>query len=377
MEILICGDIFPDAGVQKSMMIPEPLTLLGEKLFERFREADFVLANLETPLTDEPVGIVKNGPILSAPVACAVGLKAIGVSAVTLANNHIMDCGESGFQHTLQALKRNEIAYFGAGKTYDEARKGYVIEKEGVRVGVYACAEHEFSIVSEEKSGANPFVLHSACAHIRELKKNCDRVLVLFHGGKEYYRYPSPDLQYNCRNMVDAGADLVICQHSHCVGCKEEFEKGVIVYGQGNFLFPGPDDEYWNNGLVIEWSVDRENSKVDYVPFNSGTDGICKAEGENRTKILDAFFARSNEICDPSFVNQKYKQFAKDFFSNYVSAIFGYSKWERRWDRYVFKGRIFEKKLNQAKALALLNFIECEAHRELIAEGLRLYVDRH
>lgn len=374
MKLLICGDIFPDTSIQKSMMSPDPLALLGKRLFDRLQEADFTLANLEAPLTDKPVGIVKNGPVLSAPTACAKGLKAMGVSALTLANNHIMDCGESGFSHTLQALRDTDISYFGAGKTLDEACKGYVMEKDGVRVGVYACAEHEFSVVSAERAGANPFVLHSACTHVQKLKEICDRVLVLLHGGKEYYRYPSPSLQNDCRSMIDAGADLVVCQHSHCVGCKEAYKDGVIVYGQGNFLFPGPDNDFWNNGLLIEWEVDRENSRVDFIPFHSGMDGICEAEGEKRATLLKEFFNRSDEICDPSFVNRNYRQFARDFFSTYVAAIFGYSKWERRWDRYVFKGKIFEKKLNKARALALLNFIDCEAHRELITEGLRQYI---
>lgn len=376
MKICICGDIFPSKGILEKMLSLDSVALLGKRLFERLQDANFVLANLETPLTDEPVGIVKNGPVLSAPTACAKGLKAMGVSALTLANNHIMDCGESGFCHTLQALRDNDISYFGAGKTLDEACKGYVMEKDGVRVGVYACAEHEFSVVSAESAGANPFVLHSACTHVQKLKETCDRVLVLFHGGKEYYRYPSPILQLNCRNMVDAGADLVVCQHSHCSGCKEEYQDGVIVYGQGNFLFPGPDNEFWNNGLLIEWNIDRENNIVDYVPFRSNSDGICEAEGEEREKLLNPFFNRSAQICDSSFVKQNYERFAQDFFSNYVSAIFGYSKWERRWDRYVFKGKIFEKKLDKVRALALLNFIDCEAHRELITEGLRQYINK-
>ena len=377
MRICIRGDISPSKGVLKKMLSSDSVSLVGEKLFDRLQKADFVLANLETPLTDEPVGIAKNGPVLSAPTACAGGLKALGISAVTLANNHIMDCGESGFKHTLQTLIKNEIAYFGVGKTLDEASNGYVIEKGGVRVGVYACAEHEFSIVSDENPGANPFDIHSSCAHIQELKKSCDRVLVLLHGGKEYYRYPSPVLQRDCRNMIDAGADLVVCQHSHCVGCKEDYKEGIIVYGQGNFLFPGPDNEFWNNGLLIEWEVDCENSKTDYIPFNSGSDGIFESDREESATILKAFSARSDEICDPSFVKLNYQKFAQAFFSNYVSAIFGYSKWERRWDRYVFKGKIFEKKINKARALVLLNFVDCEAHRELITEGLKQYIDSH
>ena len=75
-----------------------------------------------------------------------------------------------------------------------------------------------------------------------EQKDNkCDYTIVLYHGGKEYYRYPSPNLQRVCRYMIEKGTDLVICQHSHCIGCEENYLSGKIVYGQGNFIFDCDD----------------------------------------------------------------------------------------------------------------------------------------
>ena len=63
-----------------------------------------------------------------------------------LANNHIMDHGESGLYSTIELLKEHNIDYVGVGKSLSEAQKPYIIEKDGQRIGVYACAEHEFSI---------------------------------------------------------------------------------------------------------------------------------------------------------------------------------------------------------------------------------------
>ena len=37
--------------------------------------------------------------------------------------------------------------------------------------------------------------------------------------------------------MAENGADVVICQHSHCIGCYEEYQGCYILYGQGNFHF--------------------------------------------------------------------------------------------------------------------------------------------
>ena len=103
-----------------------------------------------------------------------------------------------------------------------EIKKYHIIEKDGLKVGIYVCAEHEFSIATEKLPGANPFDPLWSLDHIQKLKQQCDYVVVLYHGGKEEYRYPSPELQKVCRRISEKGADLVLCQHSNCVGCQEE-----------------------------------------------------------------------------------------------------------------------------------------------------------
>ncbi len=116
------------------------------------------------------------------------------------------------------------------------------------------------AIADEKTSGANLFAPLESMEHILNLKNVCDYVIVLYHGGKEHYRYPSPQLQKICRKMAEKGADLVICQHSHCIGCMEKYNNATIVYGQGNFIFAGADDEYWNTSLLITVDTDSENS---------------------------------------------------------------------------------------------------------------------
>lgn len=55
---------------------------------------------------------------------------------------------------------------------------------------MYTCAEHEFTIATENTPGANPFDPLESLDHIQELKSKCDFVLVLYHGEKAHYRYP-------------------------------------------------------------------------------------------------------------------------------------------------------------------------------------------
>lgn len=84
---------------------------------------------------------------------------------------------------------------------------------------------------------ANPFVESKLYLDIQNIKKEVDYLIVIFHGGKEFYRFPSPILQKNCRSVIDFWADCVITQHSRCIGCEEIYKDRKIIYGQGNFIF--------------------------------------------------------------------------------------------------------------------------------------------
>lgn len=143
-----------------------------------------------------------------------------------------MDQGEDGLESTMKVLDEAKISFIGAGKNIVDASKPYIMNREGFKVGVYACVEHEFSFADYNKPGANPYNTLESYEHVYYFKEHCDYVIVLYNGGKEHYRYPSPDLQKICRKFIDKGADLVVCQHSHCIGCEEKYNHGTIVYGQ-------------------------------------------------------------------------------------------------------------------------------------------------
>ena len=237
MEILIGADLVPTISNATLFERGDAKTLVGEDLLKTLQAADYRIFNLEVPLTDTTMPLDKNGPAMIASTQTAHGYKALGVDLLTLANNHILDQNVQGLESTIRMLQENGISFLGAGKNLQEAAKPYIIENGGRRIGVYACAEHEFSIAAEGKSGANPFDPLESPDHVAALKAQCDYVIVLYHGGKEHYRYPSPGLQKICRKLVQKGADLVVCQHSHCIGCEEKYMNGTIVYGQGNFHF--------------------------------------------------------------------------------------------------------------------------------------------
>ena len=372
MSILIGADIVPVASNKKLFQDAKTEKLIGKRLQTVLAKADYRIFNLEVPLTDTAQPIKKHGPNLIASPTCAKGLKALGVDLLTIANNHIMDQGIQGLYSTTQALANTSISYVGGGRDLDEAKKPFFFSVGEKCYGIYACSEHEFSIAGEGKPGANPFDSLESLDHVAQMRERCDYIIVLYHGGKEYYRYPSPHLQRVCRKLVEKGANLVICQHSHCIGCMEEYLKGTIVYGQGNFLFDGADNEYWNSSLLIE--VNRD-ATISFIPIKKQGYGVRLAVDSEADEILNGFISRSEEIKKAGVVEAYYNEFAQKSISNYIWYFSG------KKSNYLFRilnrlsgnqlQEIFARHYLERNGIAMRNYIECEAHRELVLEGLK------
>lgn len=344
---------------------------MGEELCKLLQKADYRIFNLEVPLTDDVLPIKKFGANLIAPTAAVAAYKALGVDLFTISNNHILDQDKAGLLSTVKTLDKNGIHHTGAGSNLSEAMQPHHFQFGNKRVGVYTCCEHEFSVATEHSAGANPFDPLESPDHIAELKQSCDYVIVLYHGGRERYRYPSPGLQKACRKMVDKGADLVVCQHSHCIGCKEDYNNGTIVYGQGNFLFDGKSNEYWNTSLLI--TLD-ENMQVSYIPLAKCGCGVRLASEQVGKEILEQFYKRSNQITEDGFVEQKYAELAQQVLPWFMRQLSGKKSFAykalSKFTGYRLDRWMIQWKYRGQERFAVQNIIECEAYRELLLKGL-------
>lgn len=374
MQLLIAGDLVPTESNIELFKEADAFQLLGEELRRVWDAVDYRIFNLETPLVDIATPIDKCGLNLAAATDTITGIAKLNPSLISLANNHIFDHGMQGLQSTIDLLKNNGISYCGAGMNAADAKEAFTIYDSGEKIGVYACAEHEFSIATSNSAGANPFDPLESLDHIYDLKKDHDFVIVLYHGGKEHYRYPSPYLQKVCRKMVEKGADLVVCQHSHCVGCSEEYQGSTIVYGQGNFIFDHSESEYWQTSLLIKVAVNKE-VVIEYIPLIKYNNSVRLATGNVAEEILGGFRQRSEEISNPDIVESKYHQFALDQVQSYLRILSGTGKWMSRIDRKLLKGFLINRKYSRQQLLAIQNCIECEAHSELMLKGIKEIIE--
>lgn len=376
MSILIGADIVPTQSNIDLFKAGDIESLLGSGLIECLNNADYRIFNIEAPITDIHEPIPKCGLNLQVPSACIKGLSAMRIDLVTLANNHILDQGEKGLFDTQKHLEEEGINHVGTGTNTNAARKPFVFLHNGKKIGVFACAEHEFSIATNNSAGANPFDSLESPDDVYRLKQECDYVIVLYHGGKEFYRYPSPFLQKTCRKLIEKGANLVICQHSHCIGCEEHYNNGIIIYGQGNFIFDSGSDEYWNSGILV--SID-ESFEIQYYPIVKNGNGVRLANEYEKTELMTEFYERSKQALDPQFVNEKYARFAKEKVFSYLHACAPadsvFIKLINKLTRGKYQESRLRRQFNRYNAARVLNYIECEAHQELFLRGLKDLID--
>ena len=357
MKIIIGADLVPTEENYEEFESGNIASLADERILNALKNADYRIFNNELALTDKNTPIRKAGPNIKAPTATVNGIKALGVDLLGISNNHILDHGYEGFVSTIETLNRAQIAHVGGGFDKEEAKKPYFFEKDGIRAGVYACCEHEFSWVEDYGFGANGFDPLESLDDITEAKKQCDYLIVLYHGGKEHYRYPSPHLRKVCRKIIEKGADIVLCQHTHCVGTEEDYKGGKIIYGQGNFIFAKnyANIESWGEGFLVEVKIEKgKNPSYGYIPYNKTEKGVKYDETGD---IIKGFKTRSEEIKTDGFIEQTFVNMAKEtVVARYVRHVLGYMP--------------SEEELNE-RLIPLFHFAECDVHHECLITGLR------
>ena len=300
-------EIFIGAGVALSASNTEAFSsgtqsLLFNGLNAAWKAADARLFSLETPLADAS-NCEACACASCAPAACASGIAALSPTAVSLCTEHIACCGAEGIYETRAALKARQVAFFGAGEDIDAADQPFFFVRHGVRVGVYAVCEQESASATEHRAGANPLDLVNLSDRIREIKTNCDRLIVLYHGGKEGYAYPTPMEQKVCRKIAECGASLVLSQGSHTVGCSERWNNTTIVYGQGS-LISGEAQQ----GLLVRYTIgDYGADTVGFVPVIGSGNGAAIADEAASAELMEEFQKRSLRVRVEGFVPARFE----------------------------------------------------------------------
>jgi poly-gamma-glutamate synthesis protein (capsule biosynthesis protein) len=362
--IVIGGDICPMGKIQNAFIEGNKDEIFRD-LSKEIATADLSIVNLECPLVTKETPIEKAGGfVLSASTKSIHGFVAARWNLLNLANNHSFDHGVEGLLETIYTIKEAGLACVGAGSNIEEAQKPFIKEINGERIVIYSMAEREFSIADTMTPGANPLDLINIVNAIR-LHKQQGIFIVLIHGGKEYYPFPSPEMVRRCRFMVDMGADAVICCHTHCPLPWEIYADRPIIYGLGNLIFEpdhqGPTD--WYKGYIAKLSIENRNVHFEPIPyFQSKTvPGAQKMDVTSKKNFLDEMKKKSDQLRDTGFIEERWVEYCRLHKDDYLTALFGYNKLMCKLQRFLLP--LLHSKENVQRSLLL---VQCETHQEIL-----------
>lgn len=193
-------------------------------------------------------------------------LKEMGVDIALLANNHVYDYGKDAMLDTLSTLKEAEVKYCGAGANLEEAMKPVYVELDGKCVAFVAASRAEKNKMTPQATDTEPGILRCYdpalfIEVIKEARANADYVIALVHWGTERSTVLEKEQLDTGKQYIDAGADMIIGSHSHCLQGMEYYKGKPIVYSLGNFWF----DEYYEDTMLLNVRIygDINNSTVE------------------------------------------------------------------------------------------------------------------
>ncbi len=275
IKLTAVGDIMMGDGVE-TLIKRNGVKFPFQHVSSILKNSDITFGNLEAPLTNETNKAVSDyTKIIDTPlvidgkvfrnVYCKAmpssveGLVYAGFDIVSLANNHIMDYGAVGLFDTIKILSEHGIKYVGAGKNINDAREPVIIQAKNMKVGFLAYSD--VYLASKQKPGVAS--TRYIKKDIRKLKNKVDIIVVSIHGGMSIADHPLPDEIKMMHSIIDSGASLILRHHPHVIQGIEHYNKGVIVYSLGNFVFDYNIDPLWKDlaeareGMIFQCKLSK------------------------------------------------------------------------------------------------------------------------
>jgi poly-gamma-glutamate capsule biosynthesis protein CapA/YwtB (metallophosphatase superfamily) len=260
VRMLFSGDIIPARCVYARHLALNDFTSAFRGTKETLAAADVTVGSLDASISDAatPIGCIETFNLM-APARSMEGISAAGFDVVTVASNHVKDCGSQGFcdrafLDTLASLEAAGIAAVGGGRDLNAAHQPAVIERKGVRFAFLGYDDIAASALGagEDRPGTAALSGDALRRDIAAAKATADVVIVLAQWGTEY----TPDATFRQQELaavaVEAGATLVVGNHPHVVQGLEWPRDSLIAYALGNFVF----DQDWSletqQGVVLE-----------------------------------------------------------------------------------------------------------------------------
>jgi poly-gamma-glutamate synthesis protein (capsule biosynthesis protein) len=236
----------------EELRVRSPESLWSPNLRELKLGCDLVLCNLECCISQRGRRtdvIAGKAFFFRGPPVAIESLRALGVSAVSLANNHALDYGGQALADTIDLLERAGIASVGAGVGPDAAQRGAILDAAGARVGLLAVSDHPHAYA------ARPAAWGVALADLRRglpdwlemelerLRRDTDAVIIFPHWGPNMTTEPAGWQRKRAAEFLAAGASLVAGHSAHVFHGVERHAGGLAAYDLGGAIDDYAGDE--------------------------------------------------------------------------------------------------------------------------------------
>lgn len=260
--------------------------VVSPDLLQELNQANITMINEEFPFSSRGTQMENKQYTFRADPANVKALKEMGVDIVTLANNHILDFGKEALEDTFQTLDGAGILYAGAGDTAKRAKECQTIAVNGKKIGFLAASrvipEGNWNVDDSTPGVFTTYDGTALCKAVAEAKKVCDFVVVFVHWGVEQQSNPE-DYQKNlAKQYIDAGADLVVGCHTHCLQGIDYYKGKPIYYSLGNFIFGSDIDR----SMAVKVTVGANNAATcQLIPIYATKGCTMKMDSSDATSL--------------------------------------------------------------------------------------------
>lgn len=242
LTVTFTGDVLLDRGVRRTIERHhgDAGCLFSPSVDSIFASSQLVIANLECPATSINSPALKNFVFRGEPEWLQV-LKEHGVTHLNLANNHSIDQGRKGLIDTRDNIINAGMVPIGAGDCMEETSQPVLIASHPRNI--YVVASLRLSLENFAYLPDQPCVsqesfekLEARVRQLREQEPECC-IVVCLHWGAEHVLRPAVQQVVQAHRLIDAGADCLICHHTHTMQTVEQYKSASIYYSIGNFIF--------------------------------------------------------------------------------------------------------------------------------------------
>lgn len=260
-------------------------------LLEQMRNADIFMINNEFTFTSRGTPTVNKKFTFRANPGNVSMYEEMGVDIVSVANNHIYDYGEISLLDTLDTLEQAEIPYVGAGRNLQEAMTPVYYIANGMKIAFVSATQIERNSVPDTKEATQDSAGVLRCMNpdnlllvIEEAKKNSDYVILYIHWGTESQEAIDWLQEQQAPIYAQAGVDLIIGDHPHCLQKMDSVEGVPVIYSLGNFWF----NSRTQNSCVVKVALRAgEMESFQFIPCRQSDCRTALLTGQEKTEVLD------------------------------------------------------------------------------------------